>query len=233
MAKLDEVRIGEKYGRLKLLSTIRESTNQNSRYRNFANCECDCGKKVKIRLDSLGTTIQSCGCLNLELTRLKGLANKKHGMSKTGTYKSWAEMWARCTNENHEKYQSYKNRRPPESWRDFEVFLKDMGEKPEGYSIERVDNDKPYGPENCKWIPMPEQASNTSTVRKVTNGILVVPLSEAAKLESINYKTVQTRLNQLGWPLSEALTPSWRWVDQGKGDAAQQVARNYIRPDRK
>lgn len=164
MAKLAECFVGATFGRLTVLKVVViEATHRD---RKMAECTCSCGVTKLYRLDGLGVKTFSCGCYNLELTAAKGRANKTHGMSKTLTYKSWAEMWARTTQVTHEKYPLYKDRTPPDRWKSFEAFYEDMGEKPKGYSLERVENDKPYSPENCKWIPMAEQGRNTSRVRR-------------------------------------------------------------------
>lgn len=211
MAKVSEVFEGAKFGRLTAIQVERHPAN--GRIRLSVRCKCDCGNITLSRLDSLGKAILSCGCLNAENSKAKGLANKTHGMTATGTYKSWAEMWARCTNANHPKYKLYSGRRPPEAWRDFTVFLADMGERPDGYTIERVDNDLPYGPKNCKWIPAADQGKNTSRVVQVTNGKVTVSLSEATKIAGVDRRTVQSRLGQAGWPLTKALGPEWSFVD--------------------
>jgi hypothetical protein len=211
MAKVSEVFEGARFGRLTVASVERKQVLGRTRL--SVHCRCDCGNTTLSRLDGLGVAILSCGCLNAENTKAKGLANKTHGMTSTGTYKSWAEMWARCTNPKHKKFKLYSSRKPPEEWRNFTTFLSDMGERPEGHSIERVDNDLPYGPSNCKWIPAPEQGKNTSRVVKVTNGKVTVSLTEAAEIAGVNIKTVQSRLGQGGWTLAQALGPEWSFID--------------------
>lgn len=72
-------------------------------------------------------------------------------------------MWARTTNPNNESYRRYSSFKPPDRWKEFEKFLEDMGECPDGYSLERIKNDEGYGPKNCEWIPLSRQARNRST----------------------------------------------------------------------
>lgn len=164
MAKLSECFIGAVFGRL----TVKELlvSRSEGRSRKFAYCLCLCGKTLKTRIDGLGVSALSCGCLNSENTAAKGKANKVHGMHGTPEYKSWAEMWARTTNPNHKKYAGYKDRAPPEEWKDFRVFYAALGPKPAGYTLERINNALPYGPGNCKWASKAEQAKNTSRVRR-------------------------------------------------------------------
>lgn len=223
MAKISEVFEGARFGRLTAVRVERHQTKGRTRL--LVSCKCDCGGTTTTRLDQLGVATLSCGCLNAENTKAKGLANKTHGMALTGTYKSWAEMWARCTNPNHPKFNRYAERKPPESWRDFTVFLSDMGERPAGHSIERVDNNLPYGPDNCKWIPLADQGKNTSRVIRVTNGDVVLSLRDAATLAGLNEKTVRSRLAQSGWPLDKALGPGWSFVDPA------QASKYLLRPE--
>lgn len=170
MARLSECIKGAVFSRLTVEHMFK--VYENNRNKNYVQCICTCGNTVKVRVDGLGTSNKSCGCLNSELVRINGKKNATHGMRHTSTYKSWVEMWARTTYKNHIKYDSYKHRTPPEEWRDFAVFYKDMGEKPEGYSLERIRNDLPYGPDNCKWVPKADQGSNTSRVRRfVLDGV--------------------------------------------------------------
>ena len=122
-------------------------------------CKCQCGNT---RVVATGTLVSghttSCGC-----TRTDQLVrrNTKHGMASVPEYIIWVAMWQRCTNPNNPRYRDYANRVPPEEWKDFPTFMKDMGPRPSKYhSIDRVDNDKPYGPNNCRWATSEQQRAN-------------------------------------------------------------------------
>ena len=204
-------KLGTVYGRLTLQGkTVVEYASGKQ---TMAECLCICGKEVLVRLANLGKPTKSCGCLAKETGASVGRARKRHGMTNTPTYRSWCHMWERCTNENSPKYAAYKDRAPPERWKVFENFLADMGEGAKGLSLERVDNDKPYGPENCKWIPLSEQGSNTSRVRWVVKNGVELPLGQACDQERLDRRVVDSRLNKLGWDLEKALGYGWKWKD--------------------
>ncbi len=124
------------------------------------NCLCSCGRIVVVMAKVLlsGNT-KSCGCIKSVLLTAK---NTTHNKANSGAYISWASMIQRCTNKNNPGYKNYGGRGiiiDPE-WFDFENFYLDMGDRPEGYSIERLDNDEGYNRTNCAWIPKEDQAKN-------------------------------------------------------------------------
>lgn len=103
---------------------------------------------------------QSCGCLRKEIT---GNNKRTHGATNTKEYKTWKAIKHRCLNSNASDYSYYGGRgiRICERWlNSFENFFEDMGTKPKGFTIERVENDRDYGPSNCVWADRKTQAQN-------------------------------------------------------------------------
>lgn len=122
-------------------------------------CKCVCGQLVQLPGDTLRTGKQtSCGCMRGKATI--------HGQSRrgasSGAYSSWLAMKQRCNNPNHIHAHNYSERgiTYDPRWEDFENFYRDMGDRPAGYTLERINNDKGYGPGNCKWATQKEQANN-------------------------------------------------------------------------
>lgn len=100
--------------------------------------------------------------------------NYKHGRAKedgqptkNGIYRAWVSMRSRCKNENHIQYGNYGGRgiKVCQEWDDFRVFLKDMGEKPQGSSLDRIDNNGNYCKENCRWTDTKTQCNNKRTTK--------------------------------------------------------------------
>lgn len=121
----------------------------------LCNCLCSCGNiKTALRGNILAGYTTSCGCLQKEAT---SKANFKHGHSTAGvspTYTSWKAMWSRVRNPQKDHAERYIERGidADPRWQCFETFLKDMGERPLGLELDRIDNSKGYWPDNCRWV---------------------------------------------------------------------------------
>lgn len=126
--------------------------------RRFVRCKCECGKEIEVRKDSIenGHT-KSFGCLYDE-TR----GRETHGMCGTPEYRSWQSMKDRCINPDNPRYQHYGGRgiTYETKWETFEGFYEDMGERPEGTSLDRIDVDGNYCKENCRWADATIQGHN-------------------------------------------------------------------------
>ena len=144
--------LGLRFGRLKVLSRGK-GNKSGATWR----CMCDCGSRTEVSSGKLrsGHT-KSCGCL-----RVESKPNLKHGFAnKSSTYKSWKQMRDRCNNPNSTQYKWYGERgiKVCEEWDDYAAFLQDMGERPIGTTLDRIDPDKGYDKDNCRWATPREQA---------------------------------------------------------------------------
>jgi hypothetical protein len=115
-------------------------------------------------------------------------------------------MWARIRNTDTERNKCYKHVKICKAWASFEQFYLDMGEAPEGYSLDRIDNGKGYNKDNCRWVPLAAQATNTSRNVVIEFNGVTTHISKHARAQGLAPDIVFDRINKLGWGADRALS---------------------------
>jgi hypothetical protein len=164
-------------------------------------CRCECGREVIVRHQNLvsGNT-KACGCLH-----------RRHGGADTPEHRVWRKMRERCSRPEATGFHNYGGRgiRVCERWQSFENFFADMGARPSpGHTIERIDVDGPYAPDNCRWATNAEQQLNRRNTIRLTYRGETRPLAEWARRFGLSISMVGWRVRH-GWPVEAALgTPA-------------------------
>ena len=158
-------------------------------------CKCDCGATKTIRASHLksGAT-SSCGCIRKDKTLSKATRIPE---SKSPEYRSWSGMHTRCKNPLAKNFKNYGGRgiKVCDRWESYGAFLSDMGRRPgPKYSLDRIDNNGDYAPENCKWSTPIEQSSNKRNNHFIEHDGLRLTLAEWSRRTGINAATIWTRL---------------------------------------
>lgn len=191
---------GRRFGRLSVIGVDDRGTRKT-----YFWCECDCGTVKSIRGDGLlSGRIVSCGCKKREQDRINLEANHKHKMSHTRPYEIWQGIKGRCYNKNDARYSRYGGRGITvcEEWReDFSAFYK--WALANGYrddlTIDRIDNNKGYSPDNCRWADQETQSRNRASNVKIRIGNATRTLVEWCEIFDLNYKTVYARYRRNGF----------------------------------
>ena len=190
---------GKTFGRL----TVICFSHKDTRRQLYWKCLCSCGNEKIICGNRLknGNT-KSCGCLLSEWAKKLGseLHQSKHGMYGSRTYNIWHLMIKRCNNRNSTGYKYYGGRGIVvcENWKVFENFYKDMGECPNGLTLDRIDSNSGYSKENCRWATRKEQQNNMRNNKFLTRGGITKTVSQWAEKLNINRGTLQKRID-MGW----------------------------------
>lgn len=221
--KLPYIWPGTRFGRLTVIAECEIPTNATGRH---YFCQCECGEATvsKCRV-LLNGTKSSCGCLAIE-----GLINRSrtHGHGKNGTggngsrtYISWTQMRQRCLNPHHTFYAEYGGRGITVCARwvnSFENFLADMGERPMGMSLDRIDVLKGYSPENCRWLSQKGQCRNKRDNLLLTYNGKTLCASEWAEITGLPQSTICKRYRS-GWDAERTLTEPLRKIRRAKSNA--------------
>lgn len=195
--------IGQRFNRL----TVVAEAGRNKKMNVLWKCACDCGgAAIAPAYDLRRGRVKSCGCLARE-----GL-NVKHGHARGGskrnpTYSLWAAMVQRCTNPNDRNWVNYGGRgiTIANRWMSFENFYADMGDKPEGLSLERLDNGKGYCKSNCAWATKTAQARNKRTNIWVKVGGVEALLADWIRVAGLTNNGVHYRVKHKGETHAQAI----------------------------
>jgi hypothetical protein len=141
-----------------MLTEISHSHIRKGHYYSLFKCSCG-GEKVLEKGNVAAGKIVSCGCFKRQKMRAEKLT---HGLTRTPAYRSWAQMKTRCENPNYKEFYYYGGRgiKICERWNSFENFLADMGSRPEGKTLDRINGNGNYEPGNCRWATPLEQSRN-------------------------------------------------------------------------
>lgn len=203
---------GQVFGRLTAIKRIRVGTPATLKWL----CTCFCGNQVSVTSSKLrsGHT-RSCGCLHSECV---SKLFRKHGHSGTinthsgvktkhsATYMTWASMKTRCLNIKRKTWKNYGGRgiSMDPRWNDFSCFLEDMGERPPGTTLDRVDNNGDYSKENCRWATWREQANNRRSSILINYNNKIQTMTEWCRELNMPVPTFFGRLKK-GWSIEKVI----------------------------
>lgn len=193
-----KITVGQKFNNWTVIKELKEK-DINGCY--LYECICICGKTLSVKSTSLNKgRSNGCGCCKYN--------NRTHYKSKSKEYRIWSSMRERCNNPKNKYYYNYGGRGITvcERWGKFENFFEDMGIKQGKLSLDRIDNNKGYSKENCRWATKFEQDNNKRNTIFINTVFGRISIREASVLSSIKHSTISFRI-KLGWPEKDLLLP--------------------------
>ena len=210
---------GQKFNRLTAIRFSEKRQYKSKKYSYFWLFRCDCGTEKVLPLSGViytdnAHTTKSCGCLHKITSRKNGLKSKTHGMSNTRFYHIFKSLCSRCLYPRNNRYSIYGKRGIKVLWKSFKEFKDDMhesyldhvkefGEK--NTTIDRIDNNRNYCKENCRWATCKEQSRNRSTNHSITFQGKTMLQSDWADFLGISRPTFNCRLKKRGWSIKKAI----------------------------
>ena len=203
---------GKTFGRLTVISRVVDKNSKATKWL----CRCECGNECVVHAGSLrGGHTKSCGCLRVKACHDVATT---HGLSKTSLHGVWLNMRRRCLDVRCKSYKSYGGRGIGicEEWLDFKTFYEwaTTHGYSKGLTLERVDVNGDYKPENCTWITKKQQARNKTTSRIIEIDGVSKCLAEWCDEYGIKYLTAYKRICELGWEPKKALTTPPRKINR-------------------
>ena len=186
---------GKIYGMLTVVECVGKSKEGRKKWL----CKCKCGGSGVYYKNNLDAGRSHCGC---EANRRPNL---KHGLRFHELYPTWKSMVSRCHNKKSKDYKNYGARGITvcEKWRnDVSAFISDMHPRPKGHTLDRINVNKGYSPDNCRWAIQALQHENRKITARLNNGMSV---NEVSKLTGVSDRTIYMRLYR-GWTDEEIIS---------------------------
>ena len=198
---------GQTFNRL----TVLKYAGPDAEGRSLWHCLCECGNKKTTKSSYLKKgRVKSCGCMSIDQKR-NAAKSQSHPLSRRNkpvARRCWQNMIARCTDINGKDWPNYGGRGITvcERWLEsFANFFEDMGDPDTGMTLDRIDANGPYSPENCRWATRKEQGNNRRNNRWLTVDGQTMTMAQWAEHAGISWATIQTRLSR-GWGVDRAVT---------------------------
>lgn len=200
--------VGQRFGHLMILGLGRRRTRPCGVSVLYWRVRCDCGREFERASGSISSKHrkepQSCGCAVPKQVARRATS---HGLKKHKSYDAWCSMMKRCSSRSDKFYRRYGARGIVvcDRWHDINNFIADMGERPPNTTLDRIDNDGNYDPDNCRWATVKQQARNKSSNRVLTaNGEQKLLCDWAAQL-GCRPSSILSRIAH-GWSVEAAVT---------------------------